>query len=175
MVRMGASAPLLLLGLRRPLRVGADGVQRGPEMPTLSFSGRGRRRANERTHAATHERPAGATRRTVTRQRRYGTPTTQRRPTTFDTANFSWGLCPQTPTFSRFALGFEHRGALPPALPTFFPEFYVEKHPPARPESTPRSPKSTDETWRIFAIFYPKISSGLFPKKIFENDFFPVT
>ena len=163
MVRMGASAPLLLSGLRRPLRVGADGVQktRRDDVAIVLVGG-------ERTRRRRTEDERQTRRRTDT----HGTMQTQRRfrerhyePQTFDTANFSWGLCPQTPIFSRFALGFKHVTLSHAHIQRFFPSFTSKNtRPPARNRPPERCRERTT-LGEFLQFFTKKKFCGLFPRK----------
>jgi hypothetical protein len=152
-----------------PYRGQAHGVQRGPRVDVHRARRRGgrtrRRRTKDRRRAGTrNEQPqrTPCSRNDATRLRdRHNTPRT------FDTANFSWGLCPQTPTFSRFALGFEHRCAMRRTFSKFFPSFTSKNtRPPAR-NRPPEGRSQRTKLGEFLHFFSKKFHLDSFRKKKF--------
>ena len=152
MVRMGASAPLLLSGLRRPLRVGADGVQR-PDATIRSFSsganGRGGDvRTGVRAHAATNGH---------TRHHADATtlPRTTLRTTDVRHGELFLGAVPPNPHILALRARFRTRDAVTRIYPTFFR--VLRRKTPARPPGIdPPKSEVNGRNLANFCNFLPK-------------------
>ena len=154
MVRMGASAPLLLSGLRRPLW-GRGG--RRPEDPTRRSD-----RSRRGTDAAATNRgrtACGHTRQTTTRH----TMLSQRREHTLRERNNAdvrhgelfLGAVPPNPHILALRARFRTRDAVTRTFPTFFPSFTSKNtRPPAR--NRPPEGRRQCTTFGQFTHFFPE-------------------
>ena len=170
-VRMGASAPLLLLGLGRPLRVGADGVQRTRRDDPIVLVGGSDAAATNRGRTA-----CGHTRQTTTThamqsQRRDHT-LRERHNTDVRHGELFLGAVPPNPHILALRARFRTPRRSATNISYVFPEFYVEKHPPTRPESTPRRPTSMHDIWPIYAFVPEKNFIWTLSEKNFVEQLF---
>ena len=165
MVRMGASAPLLLSGLRRPLRVGADGVQKTRHDDALVLVGGTHAAATNRGRTACGHTRQTTTTHTMQSQRRDHT-LRERHNTDVRHGELFLGAMPPNPHILALRARFRTRDAVTRTFYTFFQSFMSKN---TRPPARNRPPERRCQWMKLgkFLHFFPKkISSGLFRKKI---------
>ena len=168
---MGASAPLLLQGLGRPLRVGADGVQKTRRDDPIVLVGGTHAAATNRGRTACGHTRQTTTTHTMQSQRREHT-LRERHNTDVRHGELFLGAVPPNPHILALRARFRTRDAVTRTFPTFFQSFTSKNtRPPAR-NRPPEGRRQCTTFGQFTHFFQKKISSGLFPKKNFVEQLF---